>query len=977
MSQTIDKASVPQAARPSKASRSKASPSKARPGGFPSLADRPMRAGAGAAGVQVLDVCVVTSEILGPTKNGGIGTATSALVDRLALTGHRVTVLFTQVWGGRPLCQQDEWTDWVARLRRRGIRLVALDHSGAWYDWQEKSWSVRQFLEAHEFTLVYLNEHHASGYYALMAKRAGLRPFRDQTFAVITHGAMEWVAKTNDQPLSQPHDVTMALMERRCVEWADIVIGPSAYLLQTYRSYGWQLPEATYVQPYLLGNIQEAPAQQPQPVDEIVFFGRLEHRKGLWMFCQALDRLAETGATPAVTFLGRMTPTGGIPSGAFILARGARWPFRLSMLTDLGQEDALAYLSQPNRLAVMPSLADNSPCVVYECIDKGIPFLTCSGTGADEIVAAKDHGEVMVEPAAGALALRLAACLAGRPRTASYAFDPAKNAAVWDAWHTDLAASAASRLADGPLLQEADKSGKAKPPLTVLVDEPAETLVSLFDALADNARTLGEGAQIILASPRSGQLGDWLDQVLEIISTGTGTVISRVGPEDLAQRIGGHDTVVIMPATGRLLGPVLRQAMGLIAQQGISAVSCLSAGRPDNPVVLGHGLPLGEIPELAVLAQPLTGGICVAKAREAADHLAGLFDRMAQTGDWLGGADMSEELALRVMSAGAPFRLIPQIGAMFGAAPKPGQSAEWYPRAAAAARLAGLEPHRPADLPVWMAITHTWFERATRTLAQEDEAPPHALSQDGLVGRMALRAARHGRIATAMECAADLNQSDAEQVRQRLVQKIRSVEKTDYLPAILNASTTATAPLTGQASSGRRLKGLRDSASQRDGRAALVAAERNRLVAEARRSAAAPTKLKTGSLSAFLGSSDPRIECSGDETVLMVDFPPGGPALACLVAFDLRTDGQRQFSVSIGAVAKAAGPSGMAATLTLLDQTSGTPVAQPVDPVDLDAETSLTLPLHGIAARLTMIVTITCAGGSSPARCRIAAIGAD
>ncbi|MEO1250155.1 MAG: glycosyltransferase [Pseudomonadota bacterium] len=195
---------------------------------FRSLADLPDPAQSDLTGAENLNICVVTSEILGPIKNGGIGTATSALVDRLAQTGHQVTILFTQVFGGKPQCQQDSWDQWVARLRDRGIRLTAIKHQGPWNAWREKSWAVKSYLEGHTFDLVYFNEHHASGFYPMMAKRAGLAPFKDQHYAVITHGSMEWVAQTNDQPPLHANDVAMALMERRCVEWADTVIGPSA-----------------------------------------------------------------------------------------------------------------------------------------------------------------------------------------------------------------------------------------------------------------------------------------------------------------------------------------------------------------------------------------------------------------------------------------------------------------------------------------------------------------------------------------------------------------------------------------------------------------------------------------------------------------------------------------------------------------------------------------------------------------------------
>jgi NAD(P)-dependent dehydrogenase (short-subunit alcohol dehydrogenase family) len=40
-------------------------------------------------------VCIVTSEMVGPHRNGGLGTATTGLAQLLASEGVRVTVVYT------------------------------------------------------------------------------------------------------------------------------------------------------------------------------------------------------------------------------------------------------------------------------------------------------------------------------------------------------------------------------------------------------------------------------------------------------------------------------------------------------------------------------------------------------------------------------------------------------------------------------------------------------------------------------------------------------------------------------------------------------------------------------------------------------------------------------------------------------------------------------------------------------------------
>src|SRR5438552_505568 len=67
-------------------------------------------------------VCIVTSEVIGPFKNGGIGTAMTGLAELLAAEGLRVTVLYTGgIWSpGVPL------RGWRARYAELGIELTAL-----------------------------------------------------------------------------------------------------------------------------------------------------------------------------------------------------------------------------------------------------------------------------------------------------------------------------------------------------------------------------------------------------------------------------------------------------------------------------------------------------------------------------------------------------------------------------------------------------------------------------------------------------------------------------------------------------------------------------------------------------------------------------------------------------------------------------------------------------------------------------------
>src|SRR5260370_5655670 len=67
-------------------------------------------------------VCIVSSEIIGPFKNGGIGTSMTGLAEHLAGTGCRLTILFTgAVWSA-----DIQLREWKTRYAELGIDLTAI-----------------------------------------------------------------------------------------------------------------------------------------------------------------------------------------------------------------------------------------------------------------------------------------------------------------------------------------------------------------------------------------------------------------------------------------------------------------------------------------------------------------------------------------------------------------------------------------------------------------------------------------------------------------------------------------------------------------------------------------------------------------------------------------------------------------------------------------------------------------------------------
>jgi len=170
-------------------------------------------------------------------------------------------------------------------------------------------------------------------------------------------------------------------------------------------------------------------------VKRIVFFGRLEQRKGLGSFAAGLNSI-EPGLLEGLEleFLGRATKYFTPDRVSALLLETTKRALRsVSFQTDLDQPEALARLSRPGTLAVMPSLEDNSPNTVYECLERGIPFLASHAGGTSELVAPADQPRVLFEPTPEGVeaALRRALSAGDALRPAHPAFDAATSLERW------------------------------------------------------------------------------------------------------------------------------------------------------------------------------------------------------------------------------------------------------------------------------------------------------------------------------------------------------------------------------------------------------------------------------------------------------------------------------------------------------------------------------------------------------------------
>jgi glycosyltransferase involved in cell wall biosynthesis len=420
------------------------------------------------AGIQPR-VCIVSGEFVGVFKNGGIGTAYTSMAEALAGAGCAVTCLYV---GDKPKAGTDI-THWVESYRARRIEFIPLPSSGRpLLDHTPdfgKSFEVYEWLKGRpDFDVIHFPECNGYGYHTLSARRQGLLPGRTQVCVGI-HSMTKWLRVAMQEHLCGLADLEHDFMERQSVALADVVVSPSQYLLNWIVDRGWSIPRRAYVQPNIMPQAAH-PAKKPgparQPVEELVFFGRLETRKGIELFCDAIDRIGpDLGRRIAwVTFLGRENTVKGLKPSEFIRQRAKQWPFKTQLLTNFDQREAVAYLQAPGRFAVIPSLMENSPNTVLECLGSGIAFIASRVGGIPELIDPKEVDSVCFEPKPEALAQTLRRAISEGARPSRIAFNPAANTQAWIDWHRRAAAESRREDAAGD-----EASPRAWPKVSVCV----------------------------------------------------------------------------------------------------------------------------------------------------------------------------------------------------------------------------------------------------------------------------------------------------------------------------------------------------------------------------------------------------------------------------------------------------------------------------------------------------------------------------
>lgn len=343
-------------------------------------------------------VVIVTPDFVGPVRNGGVGTACFWLARTLSDAGNSVLVLFSSnIETGTP----NQWSDHFQK--EHGFSFVHLD------GWVEKelprekrrrlyptsdnlkaSYLTLQFLKRYQCDIVYFQDFLGHGLRTLQYKRAGLG--LENTRCVLTlHSSHRWIRQGMELIPEDLSELELDFQERECAHLADALVAPSRHMAQ-WAEKNWNI-DLTKIEiiPYCFESssaLRETRSSNTKDISHLVFFGRLETRKGLHLFLHAIStNLKLKKQIRHITFLGKQASVNGVPSLRAIKNALIDCDYTYEIIDGKDANEAWDWLeAQRNILVVTPSILDNLPLTVIELFCRKIPFVTTTAGGIPEIV---------------------------------------------------------------------------------------------------------------------------------------------------------------------------------------------------------------------------------------------------------------------------------------------------------------------------------------------------------------------------------------------------------------------------------------------------------------------------------------------------------------------------------------------------------------------------------------------------------------
>jgi glycosyltransferase involved in cell wall biosynthesis/GT2 family glycosyltransferase len=337
-------------------------------------------------------------------RAGGIGSFIVHFARQLRARGDEVTII---------ALERRVDPEWRERYRSWGIGLIEIQNQVA-PERSPKIWTVTisEYLTPllRDFDVVYFFDAGNVAFNTVRMKRLGAGSM--PACVTVMHGSLNWVHLLEGGALDLPDHLYHVFVEQYSARNSDHVISPSRCMVDWADHQGWKLPH----EPEILGlpfiPLAQPPAtQRAGELKRIVYFGRLERKKGFNLFVDALLQLhrESPGALAQldeVVLLGHEDVTG---ASDWVREKLHPTGLPVDLIGNFDSPRAQHYLAShvADALVVIPSAFENFPYAVIESsLISGLNVICTRGGGTPEIFAGRGDAQLF-DPTPGGLAAKI------------------------------------------------------------------------------------------------------------------------------------------------------------------------------------------------------------------------------------------------------------------------------------------------------------------------------------------------------------------------------------------------------------------------------------------------------------------------------------------------------------------------------------------------------------------------------------------
>lgn len=375
-----------------------------------------------------LKTVILTPEMLGPVKNGGIGTYITNFVRLLRQHGRDVTI----VYAGPVFVPRTEWKSIYDSM---GVPIIevsmdddySIPHLGNWWFVQRSQRAAAAIPS--DADIVYTQDWQANGFIFTRQRR-----FLHKLYPVLVNvfnSSNAWIREGMQEfPDDAYESLALEFAERYTARYSDFIAAPSAYVARWAKEDGWKLPPDDRVRvlgyPFMPDeSLFNRVVQHAERFKRLVFFGRIETRKGIEVFVDALLQLKQQGTVlheiEEIVLIGKQGDSHRFDTSEEIVALlQSELGIATKLLNNLDTYQAQQYLAahSADTLVVIPSLTETLGFTVVESsLIRGLNMICSDRGGIPEVLGERGRDQLFT-PYPKPLARKLTEWLERGPRPA-------------------------------------------------------------------------------------------------------------------------------------------------------------------------------------------------------------------------------------------------------------------------------------------------------------------------------------------------------------------------------------------------------------------------------------------------------------------------------------------------------------------------------------------------------------------------------